>query len=219
MLAKEFHSYINSDDIIIFASGVSNSKETDESEFKREKGLLEDTINANPLKKIIYFSTCSMYDNYFKHNKYTLHKLEMEAVIEKLATNYLIIRLPQVVGANNKHQLMGFLYDSIDNNKPFDLYNIDRNIIDIFDIKKIVDFIVDNTLYSNKTINVANPENINVLDLVKKIEKMLNKKALYKLVALEGSFIIDTSEISFIIKELKLFNDRYTEQIIKSYYE
>ncbi|MEJ2498930.1 MAG: hypothetical protein P8Y46_06430 [Sulfurovaceae bacterium] len=46
MLAHEFSDYKDDNDIIIFASGVSNSGETRESEFEREKELLTKTIDV-----------------------------------------------------------------------------------------------------------------------------------------------------------------------------
>ncbi|MEJ2497376.1 MAG: NAD(P)-dependent oxidoreductase, partial [Sulfurovaceae bacterium] len=79
MLAHEFSDYKDDNDIIIFASGVSNSGETRESEFEREKELLTKTIDNISSEKIIYFSTCAMYDKYFVNNRYTKHKLHMES--------------------------------------------------------------------------------------------------------------------------------------------
>ena len=42
LLAKAFLEYENDDNIIVFASGVSNSKEISREEFDREKLLLND---------------------------------------------------------------------------------------------------------------------------------------------------------------------------------
>lgn len=218
MVAREFNNYKFNDNIMIFASGVSNSNETSIEAFKREELLLNNTLKYLGNKKIVYFSTCSMYDNYFENNAYTKHKLNMENLITKASTNYIICRLPQVLGSNNKTQLMGFLYEQIKNNNLFSLYNIERNIIDISDIKVIVDYIVDNNLFKNKIINIANPFNIKVLDLVKKIELIYNLKAKYKIVEKLGQFDIDTSEIEFIIKELSLFDNNYIENRIRKYY-
>ena len=54
------NSFLDSDlnNIIIFASGVSNSKEENLLEFDREKKLLLRIIYENFNKKIVYFSTC-----------------------------------------------------------------------------------------------------------------------------------------------------------------
>lgn len=218
MLAKEFNNYESDKNILIFASGVSNSKETSLEAFSREKNLLINTINKLENQKIVYFSTCSMYDTYFENNAYTKHKLEMENIIKSSCKNYIIFRLPQVLGLNNKYQLMGFLYEKIVSKQVFELYDIERNIIDIEDIKVIVNYILEHKLFKNRTINIANSKNIKVIDLVKKMEKIYNLKADYIIVKKDGEFNIDTSDIDLIIKEFNLFEDSYIEKRLRNYY-
>lgn len=218
LLARKFVSYSHNDDFLIFAAGVSNSKESLQSEFEREKELLLNTMKKNSSKKIIYFSTCSMYDTYFQNNNYVNHKLEMESLIATHFKKYLILRLPQVVGKNNQSQLTGFLYKKILNDETFELYDIERNIIDISDIKTIVDYILTNNLYINQIINIANPRNIKVTNLVKIFENLLYKKAKYSTVKIHGSFNIDISNTIQIIHDLKLFDKNYEEKIIGKYY-
>ena len=55
LIASAFERYKNNDDIIIFASGVSNSQETSELAFNREINLMKRYLNLD--KKLIYFST------------------------------------------------------------------------------------------------------------------------------------------------------------------
>ena len=47
------------ENVVFFASGVSNSLETEKSAFLREENLLRKTLEENPEKIFIYFSTCS----------------------------------------------------------------------------------------------------------------------------------------------------------------
>ena len=54
LIAKSFENY--NLDCIIFASGVSSSKEKSRDNFLREVNLLKETISNNPDKKIVYFS-------------------------------------------------------------------------------------------------------------------------------------------------------------------
>lgn len=219
MLAHEFSDYRDDNDIIIFASGVSNSDEISENEFEREEELLTKTIDNISSEKIIYFSTCAMYDKYLVDNRYTKHKLHMESYIKKNVKNFIIARLPQVIGkSNNKQQLMGFLYDKILNNEEFELFNIDRNIIDIRDVKKILEYSLTNHLFNRETINIANPKNINMITLMGYIENIFEKKATYSIKNLEGSFYIDIEKISPIIKKLNLFGPTYMRDIIKVNY-
>ena len=55
LIAKRFYSYESDSDILIFASGVSNSKNRDEALFARELELLQNTINTYPDKVLVYF--------------------------------------------------------------------------------------------------------------------------------------------------------------------
>ena len=60
LLAKSFSKYKDDDQVIIFASGVSNSKEVNPEAFMREMDLLRSITNKDAL--LVYFSTCSVYD-------------------------------------------------------------------------------------------------------------------------------------------------------------
>lgn len=219
MLAMEFESYKYNSDILIFASGVSDSKETRISEFNREKELLVESINKNKDKKLVYFSTCSMYDTYFEKNHYTNHKLEMENLISTSCSNYNIFRLSQVVGKNNKNQLLGFLNDKIQHNENFTLYDIERNLIDISDVKKIIDLLLMRENFKNQIINIANKNNIFVIRLVEKLETILYRKANYRIVNKNGDFIIDTHQISNELEILDINNNSYIDKILRKYYE
>ena len=219
LLATAFLEYKNKDDIIIFASGVSNSKETSKEQFLREEKLLCSYLEKyGNSKHFIYFSTCSMYDTYFERSAYTTHKMNMEKIIIDRASRYNIFRLPQVLGKNNKNQLIGFLYKAINNNISFDLYDIERNIIDIDDVYLIIDEILNNNSFKNKIMNIANFKNIRVIDLVNILEKLIDKKAKYKIVEKEGEFKIYIGDIEKIIIKLNIFEKNYLENRIRKYY-
>ena len=95
LIANGFDKYRYNDDVLIFASGVSNSMENNENEFNKEYELLKDSIDIP--SKLIYFSTCSIVDDSNK-SPYILHKIKMEKLIRENSNNYLIFRLPIVVG-------------------------------------------------------------------------------------------------------------------------
>jgi nucleoside-diphosphate-sugar epimerase len=196
LLAKAFLDYENDDRIIIFASGVSNSKEILRDEFNREEKLLDFYLEKyGKNKHFVYFSTCSVYDTYFERNEYTTHKINMEKTVLDKAFSYNIFRLPQVLGKNNKNQLIGFFYESIKMEKSFELFDIERNIIDIKDVFILVDKILKENIFKNQIINIANPKNIKVLDLVNILENIIDKKAKYSIVKKSGEFIIDVKNI------------------------
>jgi hypothetical protein len=91
------------EDVIFFVSGVSNSSETKESEFEREKLLL---FNTPKDKHLIYISTLSVY--YLK-TPYTEHKLEMERLIKDYFTSYTIFRIGNITWGTNPNTLLNYL--------------------------------------------------------------------------------------------------------------
>jgi len=218
MIAKGFEKFKYNNKVVIFASGVSNSKETSKAEFSREESILRKALKEESDKIFIYFGTCSVYDSQFNQGCYVEHKLKMEKIVQSKHSNYLIFRLPQVIGINNKKQLIGFLFDKLRNNELFSLYDVERNIIDISDIEKIVSSILKNKLFINSIVNIANPKNIKVIELVQLIEKTFNFKGKYNVINKPGHLSINTNSIEPLITELGLFPDKYIENCIEKYY-
>ncbi len=133
------------ENIIFFASGVSNSLETKKEEFLREENLIKKTITENPNKVFIYFSTCSIYDSSKVESQYVLHKLKMEQIIIQLCPQYLILRLSNAVGnGGNSNLLMNYLVRSVKNNEIINVHTkATRNLIDVEDIKNITNQLID----------------------------------------------------------------------------
>ena len=171
---------IDSEDIMFFASGVSNSLETRNSEFEREACLLKDSIEKNPEKKLIYFSTLSINDQSKQNSSYVLHKLEIENFIKNNCKSYLILRIGNIVGkGGNPNTLFNFLKTQISNNNPFLLHSKARRLlIDIDDISK---FLKLNCSYlENQIINCAFPYYYDLKEIVKEIEREIKTVADYK---------------------------------------
>jgi len=173
MIANKFKEYEASfDDCIIFASGVSNSDCNSENEFIRERELLIETITNNPNLKLIYFSSllCEAIDKpYYKH------KLMIENILEKESKNYLIYRLPQVVGNNgNPNNLFNKLKNNIINGHTNNIYlDAVRSLIDIDDL---VNFVIFSKHLTNTKIFFAQIKEIKVSTLCTMISNALNIK-------------------------------------------
>lgn len=221
MLAKAFTNYTENNDVIIFASGVSNSQEINDDAFEREKKLLQDHIILFQDATFVYFSTCSITDPSMVNSRYVNHKIEMESLIQQYHKKFHIFRLPQVVGKTNSPTIIHFLYDKITQNKSFDIWRkSSRNLIDVQDVVKIVDFILNNSLYCNEIINIASPFSISVQEIVHIIEKITQKKAKYQLLEKGASYDIDISKIVQILPSVNIqFDDNYTGKIIEKYYQ
>jgi nucleoside-diphosphate-sugar epimerase len=218
MIANRFSEYADKN-ITVFASGVSNSSETDSENFKREETLLKHALK-HPTETFIYFSSCDVDNPSVNAKPYYQHKLNMEKIVASSTQSYCIFRLPQVVGMHgNKNTLINFLVDRIENTAPFEIWlGTEKNIIDIEDVYRIVDFIIKNERCSNAVCNIINTKYVSVLDIVNIIEKKLDKKACYVSRSLNTTYHYDSSCMETVLKELDvIFDDEYFERLISKY--
>ena len=88
MIANAFKNCTLIDnDLLVFASGVSNSSETDTRMFAKEAALLTETLSVNRERKFVYFSS-SPID--YIDSPYYGHKLAMEDLIRNSTDRYLV---------------------------------------------------------------------------------------------------------------------------------
>ena len=144
MVARRFESYKTNDQFLIFASGVSNSKNINPEAYARELLLLQTTIKQNPEKILVYFSTCSVYDPGEENSKYVVHKKQIEQLIQSNQRRFCIFRVSNLVGhSGNRNTILNFYVYHILNGINFDLWtNATRNLIDIDDMYQIADDIL-----------------------------------------------------------------------------
>ncbi len=221
MVANNFAQYLDRENAIIFASGVSNSKLAFDSEFEREKNLLQKVLDENSGKKLIYFSTFNLYDPIEKNSPYCLHKLNMEEFIAKNVPFYNIFRIGHVAGQSAKqYTILSFLYNAINDGSFFKLWrHASRNIIDIEDISKISSYIIDNDLFPNQITNICNSNNSTILEIVAILEEILSKKGNYSVFDEGGCPEVDNSKIRGIAGDLGIhFDDSYVKNVIYKYY-
>ncbi|MBB4806605.1 nucleoside-diphosphate-sugar epimerase [Chryseobacterium defluvii] len=178
---------IDSEDMLYFASGVSNSLETRDSEFEREFSLLKQCIEEYDGKKLVYFSTLSIYDQSKQDSHYVLHKQELENYIKNNVEAYLILRVGNIVGnGGNPNTLFNFLKNQISSNNTFVLHKKARRLL--IDIDDIAKFLAHNcTEIHNQTINLAFPYYYDLKEIIDAVEKQINKNAAYNEVD-EGDF-------------------------------
>jgi hypothetical protein len=95
------------EETIFFASGVSNSNETRDSEFMREIELLD---KQDRTKCLFYFSSISVDDiQKIGSNKYLQHKLRMETLIKSNFENYNIIRIGNITWGSNPNTFINYI--------------------------------------------------------------------------------------------------------------
>lgn len=210
----------NRENVVFFASGVSNSLETDKSQFLREENLLKKTLEENSEKIFVYFSTCSIYDSSKSGSFYVNHKLRMEQIVEELAPKFLILRISNAVGkGGNPNLLMNYLVNAVKNEQVINVHTLaTRNLIDAEDIKNItLKFIDENIL--NKIINVAYLENFSTTEILEILEAYYHTKINTVSVKSGQSYLISIPEVASYFVENKLLDkQKYLENIIKKYY-
>jgi nucleoside-diphosphate-sugar epimerase len=221
LIAKSFQTYKTKNDFLIFASGVSDSKSDNESDFKREHDLLSESISNNPETKIVYFSTSSVFDNDLKETPYAKHKIALENLIKQNASRYNIFRLSNLAGfANNPNTILNFFYFHIVQGRHFDLWkNSERNIIDIEDVYRVINHALENNLFENEIVNIANTNNYPVNYIVNTIEVFVNKKAIFTKKEKGAKLSIDVSRVKPLFELLKIeFEENYLSRLLVKYY-
>lgn len=222
LLAKAFvPSFLHREDVCIYAAGVSNSSCIDVREFARERERLESALRQTiHVEAFVYFSTCSVFDPEAFNTPYVQHKLAMEEMVRSHPNN-LIFRLPQVAGKTpNPHTLLNFLYARISRSESFKLWSkAKRNIIDVVDVVSIAQQLISTESTRNNTYNIANVFSYPMIDVVRAMERVVGKSAVYDIELRGSEYFIDTCAIFPMLEKsgVKFGND-YLEKVINKYY-
>ena len=216
MIATAFSKYKDDENVIIFASGVSNSKENKPDAFKREFDLLKKYVNIKA--KIVYFSTTSIEGESLMHSYYVKHKIHMESFIKENFDNFLIFRLPIVIGKTNN---VNTFFNAIKNKiKSKELIEIKKDasihIIDVEDLVNILPVLIVEE--HNITINICFNNRIKVTDIVSMMENILKTKSNKKIVDGGSTFeALDDRFMRYVKKNSIGRKKTYNESILKKY--
>lgn len=218
LIANSLLSYKDNNDIIIFASGVSNSNEIDQYEFNREVKLLEELKIDN--RKLVYFSTCSIFDESLKDSPYVNHKINMENIIKDKFDKYLILRLPNIVSnSSNPNTSFNFFKKKINMGEEIickkDSY---RYFIDIDDISNISPIFIDSMKYNNDIVNIAFSNKENIYNFLLKMYSIVKKDPKIKIINGGCNYDIDNDVLLSEIKRLNYdIGSEYNSKLIKKY--
>lgn len=221
LLASKFRSCNLPEDIIVIASGVSDSSEFRQSKFDREKELV---LNyAEQGRVLIYFSSCSVELPEKMWTPYIRHKNSMESLIinNKLG---LVYRLPNVVGfGGNDKTMFNFLCSSIRNEKEIIVRkNAKRSLIDVDDVVKLVKYLVTLSMSKKElTYDIARvvlPVQYSVIEIINTIENHYGKKAITSegeadFLDVSKSLIVENCIKNKVIK----FDNSYLLKLVKKY--
>ncbi|WP_114792361.1 NAD-dependent epimerase/dehydratase family protein [Niabella yanshanensis] len=222
LIASQFYDFHLNSKVIIFASGVSNSASNDSNSFNREKQLFKEIAGKNDDKKLVYFSTCSIYDPSTQHNAYVQHKLEMEELVRTAGPDFLILRISNPIGKyNNPHTFFNYFVDCIKTGRAFEAWaNADRNIIDVDDFYQLAKLLIDDNDFNRSTVNIANPYNYKVPVIVTAIEEHFGRKGNYSVVNKGAELKIDTRVVEQLINSCDSvnFTGNYIRKLLRKYF-
>ena len=114
------------DGAIFFASGVSNSNETRDSEFMREIELLDKQDRS---KCIFYFSSIAI-DDMSKNSQYLQHKRKMELLIKSNFENHNIIRIGNITWGSNPNTFINYIKNKKSKGESVEIKDEYKYIID-----------------------------------------------------------------------------------------
>jgi UDP-2-acetamido-2,6-beta-L-arabino-hexul-4-ose reductase len=133
----------NRDDLLFFASGVSNSQCVDEAEYQRELDLLLEQPRAS---HIVYFSSLAIF---YLDSRYARHKRDMETTIKINFPKNTIIRIGNIEWGDNPHTLINYLRDRIKNNSRYEVVDTHRYVISKQEFLHWIDLIPEWTCEMN----------------------------------------------------------------------
>lgn len=220
-MARAFSAFRDSADVVIFASGVSNSLETDPAAFNRERELLKRLRKDSPGALLVYFGTCSVNDPEQRDTPYVRHKLEMEAMLAASGEAWLVLRIPLAIGRNPRSRTLAqFLHDCIARGQPFEVWEgAQRYPVDVDDLFRIGSRLISDRAMWTRRINVA-LRPFPVHEFVRIMEKIVGKKANFTLVPKGRKFELDRPEVMQLARELDLdLSERYLERVLRKYFD
>ncbi len=219
LLARAFSHFENDDSVIVFASGVSNSGSNDPLQYEREINLLKQYLSTKVC--LVYFSTVSIYDSSLKSSLYIKHKKTVEELISNAGINYLIFRLPILIGkTTNPHTLTNHFFHQINTGLPLKIFSkACRYLLDVDDVVTVLNPIIGNKLQHNKIWNVCFENKINVKELVRLMEKTTGKSTEKNLIDKGDCYEVPNKEFLDYLNEIKFKTDEfYNERILLKYY-
>jgi nucleoside-diphosphate-sugar epimerase len=222
LLARSFAAhYERRQDVIVFASGVSDSRCDVESEYRREESLLRSAmLRHEGARLFVYFSTCSVFDPSARDTRYVRHKLEMEDLVSQL-NGHLVLRLPVVVGnGGNPRSLVRSLVEKVKSDEVIEVWrNAGRYLVDVDDVVAIGHDLIANESARNERINIAGPHDVPVPELVSVIGKVVGKSPRCRFIERGSRYAIDTQRIRSAVARARIrFDSDYVERVLCKYH-
>ncbi len=181
---------------VIYCIGSDNWKKDTFNSFNANLGYIPIVLEKNKFKSFTFISSCRIYNNASLSDENSLFKFnpkdpdEFYNLKKVLAENYLfasrrkikIVRISNIIGYSPKSPLVFpmFIKDAINKKKIFISINKNstKDFIHIEDVVRLIFKII--TSGKEKVYNIANGKNIKLIDLAKKIKKLIKCEIVLK---------------------------------------
>lgn len=219
LIANAFKDFKNNSEVLVFASGVSNSLLNSARDFERELSLLDQHFGTDQV--LVYFSTVSVFDKSLSALPYIVHKKKIEKHIAEKCRSFCIIRLPNVVGkTDNPHTLTNFIFSKAQKGETIKVHkNASRHLMDIDDISALVPPMITDGNFRNKITNVCFDNKIRMTELMRIFSDIL--KTDLKTIEVErgNSYDVDNGDFRTFLKAQNFsISSDYNRLLIKKYY-
>ena len=205
--------------VTVFASGVSNSQETNQESFSRERELLKRHLSQPRQSHLIYISTCSVHDSLQNASPYIEHKKEMEKlVLSEPRTS--IVRLPNLVGPiGNKRNLVNYIVGAIVSGEKIFVQELARrHLLGVDEMKSLIGAYISQGPENGVIVEFAPPFSTSVAELVAQIEEILDLEANVQIVGGGSSYPIDFTATANYSKSSGVeFPESYTNSILRKW--
>jgi len=111
-------------DKVFFASGVSNSRETDENQYQREIDLL---FEQDRDTHIVYFGSLSIF---YSETRYTSHKKLMETLIRENFKYYTIVRIGNITWGSNPNTIINSFRNQAKKGEELEIRDEHRYVVE-----------------------------------------------------------------------------------------
>ncbi|MFJ5233532.1 NAD-dependent epimerase/dehydratase family protein [Kitasatospora sp. NPDC088391] len=174
-------------DTVVLAAGVSWASGTSDTDFARERALVDATARqcAADGRRLLFFSTAStgMYGNARGPGRedepaepctpYGRHKLALEQRVTASGAGHLILRLGHLVGPGQPaHQLLPALLDQVRSGTVRVHRGAARDLIGVADVITVIDRLLAQRL-DGEVVNVASGVAVPVERIVDHLERRL----------------------------------------------
>lgn len=109
--------------LTFFASGVSNSQETDENEYQREERLL---LSQDRKSHLVYFSSLCVLNT---NTRYAYHKRRMENNVKYFFRQHTIIRLGNITWGKNPNTIINFFRNKLSSGEKLEIKEGYRHLV------------------------------------------------------------------------------------------